>query len=88
MRKNLCSSMVRGAKVAMTVALRSPGMLGAVIPVDNAPIDAVLRGDFQKYVEGMQEIQNAQVKTQSEADRILTKYEQVHIMVFSKPRLN
>ncbi|KAL8971187.1 MAG: hypothetical protein Q9183_001170 [Haloplaca sp. 2 TL-2023] len=60
----------------MTVALRSPGMLGAVIPVDNAPVDAVLRADFQKYVEGMQEIQNARVKTQSEADRILTKYEQ------------
>ncbi|KAL8873433.1 MAG: hypothetical protein Q9174_001108 [Haloplaca sp. 1 TL-2023] len=59
-------------------------MLGAVIPVDNAPVDAVLRADFQKYMDGMQEVQNARVKTQSEADRILTKYEQVFVQTISK----
>ena len=61
----------------MTVALRSPKLLGALIPVDNAPVDANLNSDFHMYVQGMQEIEGKRVKKQAEADEILTKYEEV-----------
>ncbi|KAL8723424.1 MAG: hypothetical protein Q9225_000255 [Loekoesia sp. 1 TL-2023] len=66
-----------GAKVAMTVALRSPNLLGALIPVDNAPVDAALKSDFRKYLEGMREVEEAAVKKAAEADQILKKYEDV-----------
>ncbi|KAL8843086.1 MAG: hypothetical protein Q9170_000216 [Blastenia crenularia] len=64
-----------GAKVAMTVALRSPNLLSALISVDNAPVDATLKSDFRRYVHGMREVEEANVKKQTDADRILTKYE-------------
>ncbi|KAI4254079.1 MAG: hypothetical protein LQ352_003298 [Teloschistes flavicans] len=59
----------------MTIALREPNLVGSLIPVDNAPIDTNLKSDFYKYLEGMQEVQNAAVKTQAQADEILIKYE-------------
>lgn len=61
----------------MTVALRYPQLVGALIPVDNAPVDAILKSDFHKYVQGMRDIEEAQVKKQGEADDILKKYEEV-----------
>ena len=61
----------------MTVALRSPELVGALIPVDNAPIDAYLKSEFHKYVQGLREIEKARVKRQVEADDILKKYEEV-----------
>lgn len=61
----------------MTVALRSPQLVGALIPVDNAPVDANLKSDFHKYVQGLRDIEDAQVKTQAEADKILKLYEKV-----------
>ncbi|MCJ1449142.1 MAG: hypothetical protein MMC23_009661 [Stictis urceolatum] len=65
-----------GAKVAMTVALRSPASIGALIPVDNAPVDAVLKGDFGKYVQGMRQVADSNVARQAEADQILEEFEQ------------
>ncbi|KAL8914107.1 MAG: hypothetical protein Q9171_001223 [Xanthocarpia ochracea] len=59
----------------MTVALRSSGLVGTLIPVDNAPLDAVLKSDFGRYLEGMREIESARIKKQVEADQILSKYE-------------
>lgn len=61
----------------MTVALRSPQLVGALIPVDNAPVDANLKSDFHKYVQGMRDIEEAQVKRQAEADELLQKHEEV-----------
>ena len=61
----------------MTVALRSPKLVGAIVPVDNAPADANLKSDFHKYIQGMRDIEEAQVKKQIEADDILKKYEEV-----------
>ena len=61
----------------MTVALRSPQLVGALIPVDNSPVDANLKSSFHKYVQGMRDIEDAQVKRQAEADDILKKYEEV-----------
>ncbi|KAK5061474.1 hypothetical protein LTR84_008018 [Exophiala bonariae] len=70
-----------GAKVAMTLALRSPQNYSALIPVDNAPVDAALKSDFGKYVNAMREIEEQQekgkkrIEKQSDADKILAKYE-------------
>lgn len=63
--------------MAMTVALRSPNTVSALVPVDNAPVDANLSSDFPKYMQGMREIEEAGVKKQVEADTILKKYEEV-----------
>lgn len=59
----------------MTVALRSPTILRAVIPVDNAPVDANLKSDFHKYVRGLREIEEQEPQKQAEADAILQNYE-------------
>ena len=67
----------RGAKVAMTVALRSPKTVAALVPVDNAPVDANLSSDFPKYIQAMREVEEAGVKRQAEADTILKRYEEV-----------
>ncbi|KAJ6164017.1 Alpha/beta hydrolase fold-1 [Penicillium chermesinum] len=65
-----------GAKAAMTVALRSPERVSALIPVDNAPVNASLKSDFPRYVRGMQEIEKAKVTKQSDADKILQEFEE------------
>ncbi|EXJ86472.1 hypothetical protein A1O3_03423 [Capronia epimyces CBS 606.96] len=66
-----------GAKVAMTLALRAPGQYSGLVPVDNAPVDAALKSDFGKYVQAMREVEEHQppITKQSEADKILAKYE-------------
>ena len=66
-----------GAKVAMTCALRQPTKYSALIPVDNAPIDAALKSDFNAYVTGMKKIADRRppITKQSEADAILAEYE-------------
>ena len=61
----------------MTVALRSPEIVGALISVDNAPVDAHLKSEFHKYAQGLREVEEARVKRQVEADDILRKYEEV-----------
>lgn len=61
----------------MTVALRSPGQVAGLIPVDNAPVHAPLKTDFSLYVEGMQRVDAAGVTKQSDADQILQEYEKV-----------
>ncbi|PYI29541.1 alpha/beta-hydrolase [Aspergillus indologenus CBS 114.80] len=65
-----------GAKAAMTVALESPRLVSALVPVDNAPRNAPLKSDFGKYVRGMQEVEAARVTKQSDADKILKEYEE------------
>ncbi|KAJ5143726.1 uncharacterized protein N7515_002513 [Penicillium bovifimosum] len=65
-----------GAKAAMAVALRSPETVSALIPVDNAPVNAALASDFPKYVRGMQKIEAEKVTKQSDADKILGDYEE------------
>ena len=59
----------------MTLALRSPDIIHDIVSVDNAPIDAVLLGNFGKYVQGMKKIEEAGVTRQAEADQILQDYE-------------
>lgn len=62
----------------MVLALQSPETVTALIPVDNAPVSAMLGSPFNDYVRGMKEISEAHVTKQSEADKILAKYEPVH----------
>ena len=66
-----------GAKVAMTLALRQPTQYSGLVPVDNAPLDAALKSDFGTYVNAMKEIEDRRprVEKQSDADKILQKYE-------------
>ena len=59
----------------MALALRNPHTVSALIPVDNSPIDAALKSDFGKYVQGMRVVEDAKVTKQSDADAILQKYE-------------
>lgn len=61
----------------MTVALRSPERVSALVPVDNAPVDASLSSDFPKYIQGMREVDEAGVKKQVEADNVLKNYVEV-----------
>jgi len=65
-----------GAKAAMTVALRGKAQIESLIPVDNAPVDAALKSDFGKYVQGMLRIDSAHCAKQSDADVILKDYEE------------
>lgn len=62
----------------MTVALQSSDLVSALIPVDNAPVNAPLKSDFGKYVQGMQEVEAQGVTKQSDADKILKEYEEVN----------
>ena len=60
----------------MVLALRNPRLISALIPIDNSPIDAALKSDFGRYVQGMRVVEDARVSKQSDADVILQKYEQ------------
>lgn len=75
----------RGAKAAMAVALQSPERVSGLIPVDNAPVNAVLKSDFPKYVRGMQHVERAKVSKQSDANKILEGYEEVRNISLGEP---
>lgn len=64
-----------GAKVAMTLALKQPSLISALIPVDNSPIDAALKSDFSKYIEGMLDVEASKPTNSKAADKVLSKYE-------------
>lgn len=61
----------------MTLALAEPSLVADLVSVDNAPVDVLLASDFSKYVQGMKKIDEAGVKRQAEADKILAPYEEV-----------
>ncbi|DAA77456.1 TPA_exp: hypothetical protein A8136_6716 [Trichophyton benhamiae CBS 112371] len=64
-----------GAKAAMHLALRAPDLISAIISVDNSPNKTKLSERFPAYIKSMQEIENAGVTKQSEADEILRRVE-------------
>ncbi len=51
----------RGAKTAMTLALRSPDLVRDLVAVDNAPVDAAIGNEFARYIYGMRRIDEADV---------------------------
>jgi pimeloyl-ACP methyl ester carboxylesterase len=67
----------RGAKTALTLALRSPDLVTNVVAIDNAPVNLPLLEDFPRYVAGMKRVEAACVQTLAEADDILKDYEKV-----------
>jgi hypothetical protein len=67
----------RGAKTAMTLALKSPDMIQNIVSVDNAPQDVALLSNFGQYIQGMKKIEEAGITKQAEADEILKDYEEV-----------
>ncbi|KAF3926062.1 hypothetical protein ABW20_dc0109185 [Dactylellina cionopaga] len=64
-----------GAKVAMSVALRSPSIVKDIVVVDNAPINAQLGRQFAMYVQAMMRIESTPITSSKEADEILASYE-------------
>jgi hypothetical protein len=67
----------RGAKTAMTLALRRPDAIKDLVSVDNAPIDARLESDFARYTRGMRKVDEVNVTKLGDADKILQDYEEV-----------
>ncbi|KAI8980132.1 alpha/beta-hydrolase [Trametes punicea] len=68
-----------GGKVAMSVALdpKLPSeLLSHLIVADVAPARGALSSEFQGYIRGMKKIEESQVKTRQEADRLLREFEQ------------
>lgn len=64
-----------GAKTAMAVSLRRPDIVKALIPVDNAPIDAQLSSTFPRYARAMKRIQASNLKSSKEAYEIMEEVE-------------
>lgn len=61
----------------MTLALRSPNLLSNIVSVDNAPVRVALVGNFARYIEGMEKIDQQSATSQTQADKILQEYEEV-----------
>jgi hypothetical protein len=61
----------------MTIALRNFTSIGALVSVDNAPVDAALKSNFHRYIQGMRDIEAAKVTRQAQADEVLKLYEEV-----------
>jgi pimeloyl-ACP methyl ester carboxylesterase len=70
-----------GGKVAMSVALADDERARAIeklVVVDIAPSAGKLSNEFASYLEGMREVNEANVRTSKEAREILLKVEKVH----------
>jgi hypothetical protein len=66
----------------MNMALKHHTPLDRMVIVDMAPVKVKLSAQFAKYVKSMKEIQDAQVKKQSEADAIMKKTVAVRLLLF------
>ncbi len=65
-----------GGKVAMTLALRRPELLHALVVVDIAPVDYRTEGSdsqFAGYIKGMQEIDPSSLRSRGDADKALAE---------------
>lgn len=64
-----------GAKTSMAVSLRRPGLVAALIPVDNAPVDAQLSSSFPVYARAMKKIESSNLKHSRDAYAIMNEVE-------------
>ncbi|KAG0168806.1 hypothetical protein DFQ28_009628 [Apophysomyces sp. BC1034] len=59
----------------MAAALRDPSKVSKLLVVDMPPVSLGLSNNFSTYIAAMKEIEDADPQKQSEADKILAKYE-------------
>jgi pimeloyl-ACP methyl ester carboxylesterase len=64
-----------GAKVVMATALENPDMVSKLIAVDMPPVAMKLARSFGTYCDAMKAIEDADPSKQSDADKIMAKYE-------------
>lgn len=64
-----------GGKAVMSTALTHPDLISKLIVVDMPPVAMYLSRSFATYVDAMREIEMANPTKQSEADKILAKFE-------------
>jgi len=67
----------------MAIALGSSHLVKDVIAIDNAPVDAAVRSDFGRYIQGMKKIDAAKVERLDEADKLLEPYVSVGVYPLS-----
>ncbi|KAI9045593.1 putative alpha/beta fold family hydrolase [Aspergillus affinis] len=65
-----------GAKTALTLALHNSDIVSDVVAVDNGPIALPIPNDFKKYMDGLEEVEQAKIRTHTEGERILAKFEE------------
>jgi len=61
----------------MTLALMCPELISDLVAVDNAPLDTALTGEYASYIRGMKKIEDSNITRRTDADRILSEYEEV-----------
>ncbi|KAF7726621.1 hypothetical protein EC973_008585 [Apophysomyces ossiformis] len=64
-----------GGKAVMAAALREPSHISKLVVVDMPPVSLGLSSYFSAYIAAMKEIEDFKPRKQSEADKILAKYE-------------
>ncbi|KAE8554089.1 hypothetical protein EYB25_002627 [Talaromyces marneffei] len=65
-----------GAKTALALSLHAPDLISTVVAIDNCPITLPIPADFQKCIDALAEVNNVRIKTHSEGERILARYEE------------
>ncbi|KAI8097896.1 Alpha/Beta hydrolase protein [Gilbertella persicaria] len=64
-----------GGKAVMATALQHPDLASKLVVVDMPPLALTLSRSFATYVDAMREIEASKPSKQSDADKILAKYE-------------
>ncbi|KAI8991649.1 Alpha/Beta hydrolase protein [Mycotypha africana] len=64
-----------GGKAVMATALKYPDIISKLVVVDMPPVSMNLANNFASYCDAMREIEESNPSKQSEADKILSKYE-------------
>ena len=61
----------------MTQALAEPDSISKLIVVDISPAKGAISPEFANYIVGMREVDQANVNSKKEGDKILQSYEEV-----------
>jgi pimeloyl-ACP methyl ester carboxylesterase len=64
-----------GGKAVMATALHNPNLISKLVVVDMPPVTMHLSSNFATYVDAMRAIDESNPTKQSEADKILSKFE-------------
>lgn len=61
----------------MTQALSEPDSISKLIVVDISPAKGAISPEFRRYITGMREVDEAEVESKKEGDKMLQSYEEV-----------